>query len=373
MRRTFGAVLMALALGCAGGMPVEGEFAEDEAGLWMVANKAEHEVRTSGRLVRDERLTRYVQAIACELDPDLCEGIRSYVIDQPYWNASMSPNGMMQVWTGLLLRAQNEAQLAAVIGHEMVHHRDRHLLQRFRSVKQATAAHMMLAVATSGLSAIVTAPLAMGSLSAFSRDHEREADRGGLEMMARAGYDPREAAKIWKNLLEEDEAIDDDSRSLFFASHPSPKQRARTLGLLAEELATEETDGVVHQDRFEMIIGPLRRGLLEGELALREPDGTEVVLNRLAEVPGVLGLVEFYRGELYRLRHDDGDEERALEHYRRAIAAADAPAEAHRSLGLMLRRMGDEAGAWQQLSLYLERTPDASDASMIESYLEDLQ
>ena len=92
-----------------------------EAGLWMQMNNYEEQLKTSGSRVKDKNLDKYLKDLLCALTV-YCKDIRVYVLDIPYFNAFMAPNGMMVVWTGLLLRAENEAQLSAVIGHEAGHH-----------------------------------------------------------------------------------------------------------------------------------------------------------------------------------------------------------------------------------------------------------
>ena len=115
-------------------------LATDEAGWWLVRDRAESKLRTAGNLVRDEALNRYVKGIVCRLAGPYCPDIRVYLLRVPYFNASMAPNGVMQVWTGLLLRTRNEAQLAAVLGHELAHYLRRHTLHRRRDAKSTTAA-----------------------------------------------------------------------------------------------------------------------------------------------------------------------------------------------------------------------------------------
>ena len=65
--------------------------------------------------------------------PDYCSDVRIYVLPSPLLNAWMMPNGTMALYTGLLLRLENEAQLAAIIGHEVAHYTRRHSLQRYRA------------------------------------------------------------------------------------------------------------------------------------------------------------------------------------------------------------------------------------------------
>lgn len=109
-----------------------------EAGLWMVMDRAEEDLKTSGHLVKDEELNGYLKSIACRLLPKYCDDIRVYLVQMPYFNATMAPNGAIQIWTGLLLRVQNEAQLAAIIGHELGHYLRRHSLQRMQDAINKT-------------------------------------------------------------------------------------------------------------------------------------------------------------------------------------------------------------------------------------------
>ncbi len=125
----------------------------DEAGLWMYMDRIESRLKTSGRLVTDPALNAYVRQIVCRLDPVHCADIRIYIVDTPHFNASMAPNGCMQVWTGLMIRAENEAQLAYVLGHEMAHYLRRHTLQQWRTVRDTSSAlaFFSLAAAAAGV------------------------------------------------------------------------------------------------------------------------------------------------------------------------------------------------------------------------------
>jgi predicted Zn-dependent protease len=202
----------------------------DEAGLWMYMDRIEDRLKTSGRLVTDPELNAYVRQIVCKLDQVHCSDIRIYIVDTPHFNASMAPNGCLQVWTGLILRAQNEAQLAYVLGHEMAHYLRRHSLQQWRTVRNTSNVLSFLSLATAaagvGFAGDLAQLIAMGAIFAYSRDQEREADDIGFEMMAHVGYEPVQASRIWGDLLaEEGEAGEKSGKSIFFAAHPTTKDR----------------------------------------------------------------------------------------------------------------------------------------------------
>jgi predicted Zn-dependent protease len=363
--------------GCAASVPsgrlepgYKPQLATDEGGLWQTMEKAESEIKHSHNLVRDPDLNAYVREIVCRLGEAHCTDLRVYIVRTPFFNANMAPNGMMQVWTGLLLRTQNEAQLAAILGHEMGHYLERHSLQRWRNTRATSDFAAVL-----GLGGAYTLPaqlLALGSISAFSRDQERRADEIGLELMTQAGYQPLEASRVWEQLIAEDEKAQDKSpKSVFFASHPGAQERMATLRSKAEAGGT--ISGETFADRYHRNIASVRRLLLQDELKLRQYDRSLVVLQNIAanQSGGEDAEIAYFVGEVYRLRDEGDDRSRALDAFERATARADCPPEAYRSVGVVRLRDGDHAAADAAFTRYLELKPDASDREMVRSYLQN--
>jgi beta-barrel assembly-enhancing protease len=345
-----------------------------EAGLWMSVEKAEKKAQTAGNRITDRKLNEYLRSIVCRLVKQHCADIRVYVMRVPMFNASMYPNGMMHVWSGLLLRAKNEAQLAAVLGHEIGHFLRRHSLQRFKSILEASNslifAQMALAIAgvpaVSDLMALATA----GNLAAFSRDHEREADGYGLLFLAKGGYDPAEASKIWKRVIREKEADEKYSTpSLFTASHPQSEERMKVLEELAGRVQVQGT-GKVGQESYESVLLPLRGGFLRDELDQRHFDRTEELLNMLIEDGVGLSELHFFKGEMYRLRKKNDDLEKALSSYQMSVNLGDGPSAVFRQIALVQRRLGDMKGAIDSFRKYLEQNPTAKDAEMIKQLID---
>jgi predicted Zn-dependent protease len=214
---------------------------------------------------------------------------------------------------------------------------------------------------------------ALGSILAFSRDNEREADEIGLELTARAGYDPREAPKIWEALDRERRAGKDSEPLIFFATHPPTEERIGTLKELAGKAYTPDrimTDG---GQTHATILAPLRATLLRDELRLRDFARSQVLLERLLAGEPTSGQLHFFQGELYRLRGGDGDAARALASYERALTVGGAPPETNRAAGLLLMREGDKERARAAFDRYLTEAPGAEDRPMIQSYLEQLR
>ncbi len=341
-----------------------------EGGLWAMCDREEEKLRQSPLRLRDAILPAYIQGIACRLGQVHCPDIRTYVMRTPYFNANMAPNGMMQVWTGLLLRCMNEAQVAAILGHEIGHYALRHGLEQLKDAKSRSAfASVIMVIPVAGpLAALGT----MAGGFAYSRDHERAADRIGLELMAKAGYPPMEASHVWANLLDElkaekDWSGDASKRSVMFSTHPQEAEREKTLQDLATAMGGNDRDPGV---------APLRRAIaaqrmewMEDELKRRRFGESFALFTRLCKTEPQDGMACYFLGETYRLRNSDGDLELAMTTYAKAADLPGVPPEVHRAMGRLHRKAGRTEEMKKAYFRYLELRPEAEDAEMIRSYL----
>jgi predicted Zn-dependent protease len=348
----------------------------DEGGLWAFMDREEQRLRRSSFLIRDAALNKYVSDIACRLAGDHCPEMRVYLLRTPYFNASMAPNGMMQVWSGLLLRVQNEAQLSAVLGHEIGHYLQRHSVERLRDIKSRSSFAMIVGLAlgaagAGNFSGLAQTGILMTSL-AYGRDQEREADRIGIALMARSGYAPAEAGRVWGQLLEEYEGAkaageDVASTNILFASHPPAEERREVLAAAA----ARDWPGAARTGdaEYRAVLAAHRMGFLQDEVRRRRFGESLVLFERMLKASPRDGQVQYAKGEVYRARAREGDTKLALEAYRAALEMDDVPPEAHRSLGTVLRQVGDNAEATRAFQRYLELKPGAEDAEMIRSYV----
>src|ERR1043166_2556388 len=148
-------------------------------------------------------------------------------------NAFCLPGGKIVVYSGILPVAQNEAALAAVLGHEMAHATSRHGAQRLLQQNLAQTAMTGIALSIADMDydrqravmGALGAGAQFGILMPFSRDHESEADHIGLTYMARAGYDPRESVRLWKRMDESSGRQPPE----FLSTHPSHGTRIQQL------------------------------------------------------------------------------------------------------------------------------------------------
>jgi Zn-dependent protease with chaperone function len=342
----------------------------DEAGIWMAMDNVEEKIKTSGNLIVDEELDKYLHGVLCRIAQEHCGDIRIYVVRMPYFNASMAPNGSLVIWSGLLLRVRNEAELASVLGHELGHYLRRHSLQQMRRAIDTTGFLAVIQVATAAVGVGFAGDLAYlagaGTIQAYSRDMEREADGYGLALMTRAGYRPHAVTELWRQVIKEKEADEDKKFStLLFDSHPPGEERLAALEELADRTIVNGGDVEYGTERYQEIIAPHRFSFLEDELTLRNFKRTEVLLNNLLEGGGSPGETYYFLGELYRLRGLEGDRDLALDAYEQAISQAQFPPEAFRALALLHQKIDSRDKASGYFTKYLELKPDAVDREMI--------
>jgi metalloendopeptidase OMA1, mitochondrial len=165
-------------------------------------------------------------------------------------NAFCLPGGKIVVYSGIIPVAQNEAALAAVLGHEMAHATSRHGAQRL--LQQSLTQTMMTGVALSisdmdydkqrAVMGALGAGAKFGVLMPFSREHESEADHIGLSYMARAGYDPRESVRFWKRM----EAVSGGQPPEFLSTHPSHGTRVQQLEAWMPKAIEEYSQAAQH-------------------------------------------------------------------------------------------------------------------------------
>ena len=347
-----------------------------EAGLWMQMNKYEENLKTSGSRHKDKNLEKYLKNILCKLTSDYCKDIRVYVQDMPYFNAFMAPNGMMVVWTGLLLRAQNEAQLAAVIGHEAGHYIKRHSLKSWLDAKSRTDLMVLLSIglAVGGVPGggdifNLTQLLQAGFMAKHSRDNEREADKIGLDFLINSGYEPYEAPKIWENIIKEMELGEVNKPLSFLASHPAPEERIENLKKQIEKY--ENIKNEKNTNELKEKIQPHLKTWIKSEIRLNNKvEQTEFVLETTFEDSKNEYLLKFYKGEVYRLRGDIEDNyDKAINYYNESIKAKNDFSDVYRELGLLQLKTEKKNEAKKNLTKYLKLAKNPKDKSVIESYL----
>jgi predicted Zn-dependent protease len=348
---------------------------EDE--LWYAMDRAEKELQHHPLLVRDEALNAYVREIACRVADDYCPDLRVYIVRQPWFNASMAPNGMMMVWTGALLRFQDEAEMAVVLGHEIAHFRERHSLEQWRRSKTQSAFLSTFGLLTfgagAGAASYVASLLGEAQMYQFSREAEREADRLGFAAATSQGYDPEAGARLWQRMKDEEDARSYGKPLPVFASHPKTEERLEDVQAAAA--GSGAVGGERGREAYRAVMRPFVAGWLEDELSRRMYDTSIRVIGDLRKQaePGLDATYAFFLGEAYRRRGKPGDSALAEALYEEAVAMPGAPAAAFREHGMALRAQGLRPEAAAAFSEYLTRSPDADDAAFVRQYLAEME
>lgn len=359
----------------------------DERGIWQNCATFEDELRASHLLLNSPEMQAYVTAVMTRLLGDRVHELRIYLVRDASFNASMFPNGLTVIHTGLLVRTRSEAQLAAVLGHEAGHYLRRHSIAHLRNLERKTAVMAFVGAGAGVAGGVAAAYGANGqnwvslansinrglyaSLFTFDRQQEAEADAFGLRLMADAGYAPDAAAQVWQQQIEEAQATA-AARSRRYhdhysvvSTHPPDAQRLSDLTASAHEIARPQPyTYYIGREEWRRVIGPLQSDLLAEQVVLNNPGASLYLVSALA-AEGWNGALRFYEGEIYRLRDAPGDAALASTAYAAAVALPDPPAEAWRAHGYGLIKAGHADDGRQALARYLELSPDATDAAMV--------
>ena len=353
---------------------------QDEKGLWQQMERVEEEVAGSNLLIKDPALTRYLGGLIGNVGGPAARDMRIYLARIPEFNAVMFPTGFAVVFSGLLLRMRNEAQLAGVIAHESAHFLRKHQLRLWRDMRRKTDVFSFLAMGAGvagGAAEIYAGDLvqlaqlgAILSLLKYNRTMEAEADAMGVRLLAEAGYDPTGMSETWQQLIAELDLSAKYRRKKrerdfsLFSTHPVPESRMADLKISAAEAKVPGRPYDAYRDRYLAALANIRPTLLDDQVKLNDPGASQYIVETLAR-DGWNGLLRFHEGEIWRLRNRRGDDTRAAQGYAAAILYPDAPPDAWRWHGIMLMKQGRAVEARAAFARYLQMAPEAPDAPFV--------
>jgi predicted Zn-dependent protease len=212
-----------------------------DAEMDKMGAEAFEQLKSQQKVSSDPQTNAYVTCVANAITgvlPDQ-EGAGPWevrVFQDDTANAFALPGRKIGVHTGLLKVAQNQHQLATVLGHEVGHVLAKHSAERVSDqyATQIAASGVGVVLGALGDPSSPTHGLAMAALGVgaqgvvlkFSRTHESEADLIGLDLMSRAGFDPRESVALWQNM---DAASQGARPPEFLSTHPNPSTRIKDL------------------------------------------------------------------------------------------------------------------------------------------------
>ena len=400
---------------------------EDDGRLWLAASVAEESIVPAEVLYADTALQQYVEEIAGRLTPTSYrdargEGLRVRVRKDPRLNASALSHGTLVIHTGMIARAENEAQLAGVLAHEIVHVTHRHDAREARAIQSRRApADVAEFLELLEVTAAAVDPANRGHsdtaddlardappllrlglnlsfvamVSGYARDLEREADKAGLRLMADAGYDPREMSAMLRAIRDESDergAVE----TFFWGSRSRLSERVEAVEKLAPQFPVSLRTPIASGPEFERRAQWLRVTNAQYDAFLGRVAIARAQVSKAAAVvpPAIRPTAsEVFHGLMWSsaargARMALNDDRLANEFMDTAVASMDraatlAPrgsailADAYRIKGLMLYEWWANGSKRCQskpdLERYLELRPTAADGDVIRTKLADLE
>lgn len=248
-----------------------GEGQEIEMGRQTAA-----QVESTMGLYGDPDLQGYMEEIGLEIAraserPDLPWSFE--VADEPVINAFAAPGGFIFFTRGILAHFNSEAELAAVLGHEIGHVTARHSVERLSKQQLAQVGLGVGAVLSDEIAAVgdvLGAGLGVLFLK-FSRDDERQSDRLGFRYMSEQGYDPREMADVFQMFRRMSESGDGGGVPGWLSTHPTPADRIEEIRAMVDSVPSGRLEGTrvgrgAYLERIEgLVYGPdPRNGYFQG-------------------------------------------------------------------------------------------------------------
>lgn len=315
----------------------------------------------------DSRLVSYVRTVgrklAAKADRDL--PYEFVIINDSTPNAWALPGGKIAINRGLLTELNSEAELAAVLSHEIVHAAARHGAQGMERGAMISGALMATSILLGGSQykdlAMQGARIGASAVNqTYSRDDEREADHYGMLYMARAGYDPGAAVDLQKTFVRLNKSRSPDWLSGLFASHPPSVERVennrRALAQLGNVPKYRGEKQYRKRTAYLRRVKPAYDAYDKGVKALKKGDRAtaEKMANKAISIESREALFYALKGDV---RIKSGDLEAAETYYDQAVRKNGNYYKYYMIRGLIREHEGDKRGAWSDLQRSMDLLP----------------
>ena len=333
-----------------------------------------------GVFLEDSLLLTYLDSIALKLTPQTGAQphIRIRIMKSPSFNAFATPHGTIYLCTGILARIKNEAQLAALISHEMVHVINNHSIKNLSNAKKnalsSTHLRMGLDFFIGSLAGTIGSAVLRSAITGYTRDLEREADSLGLQIMTSAGYAPIEFRNLFlllKSYIEE-EAI---KEPFFFATHPAIKERISNYYAIFGQDTVTARQGFIKEEIFTRLIRNVLITDAQMSIATGKTDNARRALDRVLATDSCDTDALTLYGNTERLSHmADTSSIKTSSHrwYRKALGC-DHYAEALLQLGFSHFKNRNLDSASICFKNYMSQSPDAPCIPLIRKYLQQCE
>ena len=361
-----------LVAGCATSRPIPVcqtlTASEEEQMLWRRAQEEQDAIDGSGLLYQDAEIENYLNQVAEKLQTNSISADISFqikVIKDPKLNAFALPNGVIYIHTGILARMENEAQLAALLAHEMTHCTHRHSLKTLRNIKDRTQAK---SATIRELAQLLGITGSIASINGYTRELETEADRVGLDLAVKANYDPNEVLKLFELLKLENE-IEGVEEPYFLGTHPKVQQRIENVNRWLAEKNRGKIKGSKNTIKFQsrmsrLMLENARLDLRQGKFFIAQS-----TVKKYLSVNPDDAQAYFLLGEIFRQRGWKNDSVAAINNYEKSISLNPSFAESHKAMGLIHYKDGEKRRAKKYFESCLLLSPNTADKAYIQGYL----
>jgi Zn-dependent protease with chaperone function len=311
----------------------------------------------SNAFIKDSTLDAYLNGVLKKLSVANhadTHTIRVRVVKTSQFNAFAAPHGTIYLYSSLLARIENEAQLAALLAHEMTHiindHTSRNLINAKK--KALTSANLAFGIElfAGSLASSISNLTLKAAITGYTRDLEREADSTGLVRMKQSGYPAvafRDLFVILKTWIEHYNI----NEPYFFATHPAIEERINNFYQLSGQDTLEDTSDQYNAREFNRYIHPVL--LFDGTLKIAAGDLTaaEEDFSRVLSIDSTCAEALCNLGTITRLRSDEFSSH-VVKWYTRSMNATTNPesSQACCELGMYYYKFGlvDSAAVWLQ-------------------------
>ena len=374
--RLFTQIVLAIAATVAGACSVNPVTGDRELSFMSPAqevaigeeNYGPYQQQQGGRYQVDPEVSLYVNQVGQKLAQVSDRKNLPYefvVLNNSVPNAWALPGGKIAVNRGLLTLLEDEAQLAAVLGHEIVHAAARHTAQQMTRGTLLGLGAQIAGIATMdsdyGQLVGLGTQLGAGAWQAhYSRDNELEADKYGVKYMVEAGYNPQGAVELQKTFVRlAEEGGQSGWLEALFASHPPSQERVERNKALAQQYGTTGERG--KQD-YQNAIAQIKEDAeayeahVKAEAALREGDAEAALkfANKAIALQPKEALFYNAKGQALLAQKQD---EKALQAFEEATQRNPEYFMGHLGQGLIRKKLGDYDQAQKQLQRSVELLP----------------
>ncbi len=245
------------------GVSFADQYQNKQLGEWALQN-----INGGAKMLSDPWIQETIKAMTWRLNAQARRQalLDVVIMDSPSINAFAAPGGVIGINSGTILAASSMDELASVVAHEVAHISQRHYEHSMTEKKQALLMQvggMLAAIAASSIDGDAAAAVMMGSQTAamnstmaFSRGHEREADRVGMQIMNQAGYDARAMPRFFATMNQQSLLNQAEYRFLpsFVRSHPLSNERLSDAQSRAQQYPVLSlTQQKRHQALFDLL------------------------------------------------------------------------------------------------------------------------